>query len=203
MKKTDIKWETPHRSIEYSDTAPLAYGVEPHTTARKIRFTGTAPSIVVVDCRVNPDPEAKGIQRWSEIGHRIEPRYNLGEYENSPYEACRKAAERGETEFTYANKFETGSIPAEVWRENKEEWVPTVIRPAAVHRTWAEHEARTADRKAREEQARMERAPYNLHTAVREAMDAARLISPDTPVSTVIDEISRHVKRPITWGYTR
>lgn len=165
MKREDIVL-----GVEYCKTAPLAYGQEPHVTPAKVRFTSKDPNYRVVDTfATDPDhPEFTRIIK-SEVTknyHDLPRNMRLAKIENLD----------GPWKIYNPRDHEKGSLPAERWSNG--EWIPTMVAPAAVHRTWAEHERNQAEARERAKARQLAAAPGNVATAYRDLIAAFEVLYP-------------------------
>lgn len=153
MQRKDIEI-----GVEYAATAPLAYGREPSTPARKVRVTDTRPGPW---WRVVTTRYAKGASAirdgygWETTGVELvhsgtgRGRELTASLPNSFYRARPDDPKPGD-EVTYLDTTVKGGLPGEFWSDRRQEWVATLVVPAEIHRTWAEIEAQAQARRERE-----------------------------------------------------
>lgn len=155
MKKTDIQI-----GVEYAATAPLAWGREPIVTPRRVRFTSTKTGRWVVRYTAHGGIGPMGRLQWITDSAEV---IDLSKVQDQPSTRPGQVVEGATT--VYISTPDVGLLPAERWDGN--EWRPTVVAPADVHRTWAElegAEAETVERRAqREAEARIPEIRAQLH----------------------------------------
>jgi hypothetical protein len=181
-------------SVEYCETAPLAYGVEPNTTPHKIKFLSLEPSTWMTEWEViGIDPPARGGLRptWKINSKRRwvttvqQARLTASCPESDRYSFPRaNDLKPGDTFLTYDTTLK-GFLPVLRWRnmDGGGNWFDGLCPPAAVHRTWSTYEAEIGELRAERLRRRIANAPVKLAGALVDAIEAAVLILDDTPGS--------------------
>jgi hypothetical protein len=181
-------------SVEYCETAPLAYGVEPNTTPHKIKFLSLEPSTWMTEYEVLEivPPKREGLnQTWRIDSKRRwvttvqQARLTASCPESDRYGFPRaNDLKVGDTFLTYDATLK-GFLPVLRWRnrDGGGGWDDGLCPPAAVHRTWSAHVAEVGEQRAERLRRQIANAPVKLAGALVDAIEAAVLILDDTPGS--------------------
>lgn len=177
---------------EYAQTAPLAYGVEPRVGATRIRWVSTDPNMRMLTEYVRGEGRS-----WQPRNRQFVHKSQAVAYPDAVGRVFRVAAEEGKTEIQVVERYNKGELPAEMYAHKQGDewqWVPTMVAPAAVHRTWADHVQAHNEAVERREQAWMVRAPYSIRSQVESVLEDAIKFKGDRDegvryVRTVIAEV--------------
>lgn len=187
MKRADVVIGT-----EYAEHGPLAYGRVPNQAPAKVRFTSLEPNHRAVTVYVVTgvqDEEIRGLVQRRVYGEPVR-RYITDDWHHLPtswYAAKVNAREGDVIDVVEAVANPRGAIPGE--RFIGDEWKPNMILPAAVHMTWAEHEAKQEATRVEQYERAVRNAPTNFDTALRDLVRNARLMGwHDGKVLTRVEE---------------
>lgn len=173
MRRDEIKI-----GVEYCETAPHAYGNEPRVAAYKVKFTDTVPRLMLVHYKW--DPNGGPLQTGMLVEDRME--YVTFEqalaYETDRGRSFRVASERRQPVSLIKHFDYQDGLPAIrcTTRNGVEYWHPTLVRPAAVHRTWEEHLAKQAKAEASALAAKKARAPAAFESDLRSVVQWAQFM---------------------------
>lgn len=173
MRAADIVLGT-----EYCVTGPLAYGTEPSVTSPdRVRFLDTTPGWGWVETRILEDTKW-GRRLVTHKGTTIPANPNKTEFRHVAAYPDRRnlrldlqSKPVGHIVRTFTP--EKGFYLAERWDGTRQQWDQTLAQPAAIHRTWAEYEARIAAQFKRTIQSKVDGAPVRFETEMRSALREA------------------------------
>lgn len=179
--------------VEYCLTGPLAYGVEP-SVARpdKVKFTvrprpgwGTLIRFVSVDRGEKPEHASRFWRRfgWERANNEDgESFWHVNVNDNYTARTARatnamnlpKPEKAGEVAFAFEPL--KGFYPCLRWNRETGQWDESICQPAAIHRTWDEHEANVSAAQRRREEDKRARAPREFDNAITNLIGWARYI---------------------------
>lgn len=201
--------------VEYCETAPHAYGVEPRTTPYKVRFLSTNPNMREVrtyEWKRHPLLSDSQVFNWHKVSSEFLPASQAIAFDDDNARNQRVAKERipmaeRETEGKHYIKLvapmEKGALLAERARRRNgvEEWEKDLVTPASVHRTWAEHREAQAKMEADALAAKKLRAPGALTSNIGTTVEWAQFMGMD--LETLLDKVKTEYARqyrPGTFG---
>lgn len=203
MRKTDIDL-----SVEYCETAPLAYGVEPHTTPWKIKFLSLEPSTWVTEWEVvdikpaDPALGERGKPRWQHDKKRTwtttvqQARMLAHTTERDRYSFPRaNDLKVGDTFITYDADLR-GFLQVLRWKEGQG-WTEGLAAPAAVHRSWSTFQAERGEAKAKAAAHAEALAPGQFTQAVATAIAKAVIMNPDADRQALALMVEAEAKRQL------